>query len=79
MIIGAWSFYQCTSLGVGEDLDLDLDVTSVSVGSFNNTGYRTVTLHETTEHSIADYSGSGQYDAFARMPNLIKLDMSDTK
>ena len=79
--IGGACFNNCRSLGVGQDLDINLD--NVSVGgsnTFKGVGYRSITLHETTEHSISNFPGSGQYDTFgAGCANLIKFDLSDTK
>lgn len=73
-------FQGCSSLGVGQDLDMDLDGKSCAANAFRGTGYRSITLHETTKHKISDFSGSGQEDAFGtRMPNLVKFDLSDTK
>lgn len=77
---GNGCFQGCSSLGVGVDLDFNLDGKTFSANCFRGTGYRSITLHETSYHQIFNFSGSGQYGTFgAAMPNLIKLDLSDTK
>lgn len=77
---GSSCFQGCSSLGVGQDLDMDLDGKSCGPNVFRGTGYRSITLHETTKHTISNFDGSGQADAFGySMPNLVKFDLSDTK
>lgn len=73
-------FSGCSNLGKNQDLDFNLDGKTVVSNVFKGTGYKTITLHETTKHNISDFSGSGQYDTFgALMTNLQKFDLSDTK
>ena len=77
---GGACFQGCSSLGVGQDLDMDLDGKQFGSNAFRGTGYRSITLHETTKHYIFDFPGNDQYGAFGyNMPNMIKLDLSDTK
>lgn len=69
------AFKGCSSLGTNQDLDITLD--QYRTEAFYGTAYRSVTLHCTQTSS---YEWSGNWSApFAYMPNLLKLDLSDTK
>lgn len=78
-------FQDCRKLGLNQDLDIDLDVVtfgnnwSGAPAAFSGTGYRSVTLHETSLHKIEGFSGNGEWDIFSHMPNVTKYDLSDTK
>lgn len=73
--VGHAAFKECSSLGTNQDLDITLD--QYVTEAFYGTAYRSVTLH-CTQTSSYDWSGI-QSAPFAYMPNLLKLDLSDTK
>lgn len=75
-----WTFYNCTSLGVGKDLDITYssELTNTAANTFRNTGYKTVTIHGENLVKVHN-QGSGEYEPYSGMPNLEKYDISDTK
>lgn len=87
--VGDSTFKNCSSLGLNQDLviTLDQDGKISSIGNaygancpnaFYGTAYRTVTVSGNVTQ-LFGFRGSGVYGTFEYMPNVTKMDFSNTK